>query len=122
MRSWFGGDDRWPCSAHPLEVSWVLAGAGEPKQAAPRQRRWGKSRPYFGSIVASQGLCSIASKDDKDTIRVEIDLGDSGLTYMPGDALGIIPLNCHEVAFSPDHSCYAAHIPVALVMTNLQSS
>ena len=79
----------------------MLAGAAEPKQAAPKQKRWGKSRPYFGTIIASQGLCNIASKDDKDTIRVEVDLGDSGLSYTPGDALGIIPLNCHEVASLP---------------------
>ena len=107
----------WPGSAHPSDVSWMLAGAGEPKQAAPKQKRWGKSRPYFGTIVASQGLCNIASKDDKDTIRVEIDLGDSGLTYTPGDALGILPLNCHEVTFSPIQGCYPAHISVAAFMT-----
>ena len=65
--------------------------------------------------MASQGLCNIASKDDKDTIRVEIDLGDSGLTYTPGDALGIIPLNCHEVTFSPVQSCYSVRISVALL-------
>lgn len=28
--------------------------------------------------------------------RVEFDLGDSGLTYIPGDALGIYPSNCPE--------------------------
>ena len=95
----------------------MLAGAGEPKQAAPKQRRWGKSRPYFGTIVASQGLCNIASKDDKDTIRVEIDLGDSGLTYTPGDALGILPLNCPEVPAWPVHNGL-----VAVNMTVTQSS
>ncbi len=76
----------------------TLAGQGEPKQAAPKQKRWGKSRPYFGTIVASEGLCNISGKDDKDTIRVEIDLGISGLSYLPGDALGILPLNCYEVS------------------------
>ena len=102
-------------------MPWVLAGGEELKQAAPKQKRWGKSRPYFGTIVASQGLCNIASKDDKDTIRVEIDLWDSGLTYTPGDALGILPLNCHEVAFSPLQSCFSAHISVAWLMIGFQS-
>ena len=59
-------------------------------------------------MVASEGLCNITQVDDKDTIRVEIDLGDSGLTYQPGDALGILPLNSYEVghtiASPPDQS------------------
>lgn len=78
----------------------VFTGQEDTKQAAPKPRRWGKSRPYFGTIVASEGLCDIASKDDKDTIRVEIDLGDSGLSYLPGDALGILPLNCYKASCS----------------------
>ena len=98
----------------------MLAGAAEPKQAAPKQKRWGKGRPYFGTIVASQGLCNIASKGDKATIRVEVDLGDSGLSYTPGDALGIIPLNCHEVAFSPLHILFHA-CSVALDITTCGS-
>lgn len=75
----------------------AFAAKGEAQQAVPKQKRWGKGRPCFGTIVASEGLCHISGKDDKDTIRVEIDLGDSGLSYLPGDALGIVPLNCHEV-------------------------
>lgn len=33
----------------------------------------------------------------KDTRHVVIDLGDSGLTYEPGDALGICPSNCPDL-------------------------
>ncbi len=48
--------------------------------------------------MAREGLCHISSKEDnKDTVRVELDLGDSGLQYTPGDALGIYPTNCPEV-------------------------
>ena len=78
----------------------MFAGKEDAKQTAPKAKRWGKSRPYFGTIVASEGLCSIANKEDKDTIRGEIDLGDSGLRYLPGDALGILPLNCYEASRS----------------------
>lgn len=67
------------------------------QHSAPKQKRWGKGRPYYGQIVAIEGLCNIASSDDKDTIRVEVDLGDSALTYTPGDALGILPTNCPQV-------------------------
>ena len=33
----------------------------------------------------------------QDTVRVEIDLADSGLSYEPGDALGIYAQNSTEV-------------------------
>ena len=59
--------------------------------------RWSKSQPYMGRVVAVEGLCTLTSADDKNTIRVEIDLGDSGLQYAPGDALGVWPSNCPQV-------------------------
>lgn len=73
-------------------------GAKPEAPAAPaKQKRWSKTRPYFGRVAAIEGLCHISSADDKDTIRVEVDLGDSALTYTPGDALGILPWNCPQV-------------------------
>ena len=48
-----------------------------------------------------EGLCQVLDEDDKDTIRVEIDLGDSGLEYIPGDALGIYPTNDPQASWSP---------------------
>ena len=60
-------------------------------------RRWGKSRPFHGTVVAIQGLCTVESANDKNTYRVEVDLGESGLEYAPGDALGIYPQNAPEV-------------------------
>jgi hypothetical protein len=39
----------------------------------------------------------VTSRADKDTIRVALDLGDSGLVYAPGDALGIYPVNNLQV-------------------------
>ena len=67
------------------------------KIGTAKPRRWGKSRPFKGQVVAVEGLCQLASPDDKDTIRVEVDLGESGLQYTPGDALGVYPLNCTQV-------------------------
>jgi sulfite reductase alpha subunit-like flavoprotein len=37
--------------------------------------------------------------------RVEIDLGDSGLEYTPGDALGVWPHNCPQVGGSLRLGC-----------------
>ena len=75
-----------------------MGDAGE--LAAVKPKRWGKSRPFYGKVVAVEGLCQLASQHDKDTIRVEIDLGESGLLYTPGDALGVYPLNCKQVCIA----------------------
>lgn len=55
----------------------------------------------MGRVVALEGLCTLASADDKNTVRVEVDLGDSGLEYAPGDALGVWPSNCPQVGVAP---------------------
>lgn len=73
--------------------------ANESHSGTAKPRRWGKSRPFMGQVVAVEGLCQLASSDDKDTIRVEVDLGESGLQYTPGDALGVYPLNCTQVGY-----------------------
>ena len=61
------------------------------------EQRISKKRPFFGAVVATESLCNVQSPEDKDTIRVEIDLKDSGLAYQPGDALGIHASNAPEV-------------------------
>lgn len=78
--------------------SGIVDDVAEP--AAVKPKRWGKNRPFHGKVVAVEGLCKLASTHDKDTIRVEIDLGESGLLYTPGDALGVYPLNCQQVCIA----------------------
>ena len=48
-------------------------------------------------IQLERSLIQVSGKDDKNTFRVEFDLGDSGLAYLPGDALGIYPTNSTKV-------------------------
>lgn len=90
-----------PCLAPPIQSLMQtrdIAGVATGSQSATaKPRRWGKSRPFLARVVAVEGLCQLAATDDKDTIRVEIDLGESGLQYTPGDALGVYPLNCTQV-------------------------
>ena len=54
-------------------------------QAAASQ--YTKQNPLTASLLASQKITSRAST--KDVRHVEIDLADSGLSYQPGDALGV---------------------------------
>lgn len=46
-----------------------------------------KPPPYTASFSVNQKITGRAS--DKDVRHIEIDLGDSGLRYQPGDALGV---------------------------------
>ena len=105
----------WPlpgCCTLCLVVRACTGGCLLPNAAAPppapkaMQRRWGKARPYCARVAALESLCRpqpLRGAAAKDTVRAELDLGDSGLAYAPGDALGILPLNCPQA--QPCLSC-----------------
>jgi sulfite reductase (NADPH) flavoprotein alpha-component len=77
-----------------LDDSFVgAATVGATGAAATGVASFSKSRPYMAEIISVSSLCSITGADDKNTIRVDIDLGDSGLGYQPGDSLGVWPQN-----------------------------
>ncbi|HYR57089.1 MAG TPA: hypothetical protein VEO95_00610 [Chthoniobacteraceae bacterium] len=48
--------------------------------------------PFFAQLAANVRLTGPGS--EKDTRHYEIPLDGSGLSYLPGDALGLIPMNC----------------------------
>jgi sulfite reductase (NADPH) flavoprotein alpha-component len=54
-----------------------------------------RTNPFAAKLIESRRLTHPDAA--KDTRHVAIDLLDSGLTYEPGDALGILPLNCPEL-------------------------
>ncbi len=65
-------------------------------QAAHSQSQYSKQNPYTATLLASQ---KITGRDSgKDVRHIEIDLEDSGLTYQPGDALGVWFENSSELA------------------------
>lgn len=56
-------------------------------QAAHATSQYSKQNPYTATLLTSQ---KITGRDSgKDVRHIEIDLEDSGLTYQPGDALGV---------------------------------
>lgn len=57
----------------------------------PAKSGYGKTHPYPATILRSINLNGEGSA--KETRHIEIDLGDSGLSYEPGDALGVYPNN-----------------------------
>ena len=56
-----------------------------------------KANPYNSRLVVNKRLS--ASGSGKDVRQFGFDLGESGITYEAGDALGIWPKNCPEYVF-----------------------
>ncbi|MFM8877698.1 MAG: sulfite reductase subunit alpha [Verrucomicrobiota bacterium] len=53
--------------------------------------RWSRRNPYPARLKAAR--CLNGEGSAKDTRHIEIDLGESGLAYEAGDALGVQPVN-----------------------------
>ncbi len=68
------------------------------KAATEPASRFSRDTPLLAKLVQSSRLN--AETSEKDTRHVVIDLGESGLTYQVGDALGVYPSNCDELVES----------------------
>lgn len=55
------------------------------------QPRYSKKQPFLAEVLTSQPLNGRDS--DKQTLHLELSLEDSGLDYLPGDAVGVVPQN-----------------------------
>lgn len=73
-------------AAAALDVASVLAAS-----TSVAAKVYGKGNPFPAQISTNLRLTGRGSS--KDTRHIEIDLEDSGLTYVPGDALGVVPQN-----------------------------
>lgn len=59
--------------------------------ARPERSRWNRKNPYRSRLVANRVLSGPGSA--KEIRHYEFDLGDSGISYAAGDALGVVPVN-----------------------------
>ncbi|GAA3843509.1 assimilatory sulfite reductase (NADPH) flavoprotein subunit [[Pseudomonas] carboxydohydrogena] len=90
-----------PASAWHANVLRALAPVGQASAAAPvaassavtpaQTAAFDKKNPYAASVIDNIVLTGRGSS--KETRHIELSLADSGLTYQPGDALGIVPRN-----------------------------
>ena len=64
-------------------------------RTAPAAPQYSRERPYFAELIANQRIT--ARDATKDVRHVELDLAGAGLTYSPGDALGVWHENPREV-------------------------
>ena len=53
-----------------------------------------KDNPYASELLVNRLM---TEGSDKETRHFELSLKDSGLKYLPGDSLGVLPTNCQEV-------------------------
>jgi len=64
-------------------------------RAVPDAPRWSRDTPYEAELLLNQTLTGRGST--KDVRHLELDLGDSGLLYRPGDALGVVAPNPQRI-------------------------
>jgi sulfite reductase (NADPH) flavoprotein alpha-component len=78
---------------------------------------WSRQNPLEAKLIESRPLNSEGSA--KDTRHVVIDLSGSDLKYHVGDALGVYPTNCGELAaMIIDRIAADAHVPVQTPLGN----
>src|SRR6202000_876484 len=58
--------------------------------AKPHASKYTRNQPYISRVITNQRLTGPES--EKETIHIELQL-EEGMTYTPGDAVGIIPTN-----------------------------
>ena len=58
---------------------------------APAPIIWNRSHPYLATVTANRLLTGAGS--EKETRHIELNLGDSGIQYLPGDSAGVLPVN-----------------------------
>jgi len=64
-------------------------------RTAPPAPKHGKEAPVTAELLVNQRLTGRGAS--KDVRHIELSLGDSGLTYEPGDSLGVWPRNSPEL-------------------------
>ena len=74
---------------------------------------YSKANPYASRLVLNQRLNREGS--GKDVRQFGFDLGDSGITYEAGDALGVWPKNCPDYVFELEQALnFNAEAPVVV--------
>ncbi len=63
----------------------------EVEKSVPAGTKWRRKNPYMATVLTNRLLSGEGSA--KEIRHFEFDLGDSGITYRPGDGFGVIPLN-----------------------------
>ena len=90
-----GGKDTARKLKELVQLGVKPGGAAPRKELSADATAYGRSNPYPSRLLSCTPLNKPGS--DKDTRHVVFDLKSSGLTYKPGDALGVYPKNCPDL-------------------------
>ncbi|MEM6486941.1 MAG: sulfite reductase flavoprotein subunit alpha [Pseudomonadota bacterium] len=86
----------WLDSALPqVEAGAVAAVARAVPAKAPAKTQWSRKNPYPATVIDNRILSG--PKSAKEIRHIAFDLADSGLSYEPGDALNVMPLNAPDL-------------------------
>lgn len=85
-----------PWSDNTLEQAKQALGTTQPArvatlQSVPHRATHGRERPFFAPVLDNQSI--VARDAGRDVRHVELSLEGSGLSYEPGDSLGVWPRN-----------------------------
>ncbi|MEM6304986.1 MAG: sulfite reductase subunit alpha [Pseudomonadota bacterium] len=71
--------------------------AAAPVAEAPKKAKsaWGRKNPYVSTMLDNRVLSG--PKSAKEIRHIAFDLGDSGMSYEAGDALGVMPVNAPDL-------------------------
>ncbi|WP_066295144.1 sulfite reductase subunit alpha [Bacillus sp. FJAT-29937] len=69
-----------------------------PKNAKSDKPQFSRTNPFLAPVLKNSNLNGTGSS--KETRHIELSLKGSGLSYVPGDALGIVPANDPELVSS----------------------
>ncbi len=83
--------DALKADAHAAPLATVTPLRGSTIVAAPAAHAWTRERPFAAPILANQRIS--ARNGTKDIRHIELSLEGSGLSYEPGDALGVWATN-----------------------------
>lgn len=81
----------WVAATLPLASEKGAATVRAPAATAPAKTGWSRKNPYPAALATNRLLSGARSA--KEIRHFEFELGDSGLAYEAGDALGVIPVN-----------------------------
>jgi sulfite reductase (NADPH) flavoprotein alpha-component len=103
--SWWGGLQDWvftkaqpgtPVSiSNPTDSSETARSGARIQDVTPATPLYGKHHPFPGVLL--RNVCLSRNGSAKDVRHFEIAIEGSGLSYQPGDALGVVPTNCPEL-------------------------
>ncbi|MEL7253037.1 MAG: sulfite reductase flavoprotein subunit alpha [Pseudomonadota bacterium] len=86
--------EAWIAEAIPqAEGGGTAVVADAPKRA--EKSKWNRKNPYVSTMVDNHVLSG--AKSAKEIRHIAFDLGDSGMTYEAGDALGVMPVNAPDL-------------------------